>query len=423
MIDKLKKGIDVKLVSNLMSLFVLQGSNYILPLVTVPYLVRVVGASSYGTLALIMATMSYCVLVADYGFNLSATRKVSINRGDTKILSEIFSSVIYIKFILMIIVFSFLLLLGYLFEGVRGVESLYLLAFIGVFGQVIFPMWFFQGVEDLRVVTYFDLLVKLIFTVPIFFVVNEPSDLYKVVALTSCGTLLSGIFAMVRVGVVYKVGFRSPSISLLRIQLIEGWYIFYSTLAISMYKRSSIFILGAFASSESVGYFAAGEKIVKAVQGLYGPVSQIFYPYISKAMMHSISKGILIISRLQKYVGIVMGLVSVTLFFYAEQLVFLLLGAEFFKSVVVVQIMSPIPFLIAMSNIYGIQGLLNLDEKKVFSRIVSTASVVGVILLVFMSYYYEMVGVSITLLMIELMVTVVMAYYYYLAIKKEREVL
>ena len=98
------------LLKNYSSLSLVQLSNYILPLITLPYLARILGTTNFGLVVMAQATMIYLTLLTDYGFNLSATKEIAKNQNNPTIISQIFTTVMSIKISLLVI--SSLILVG-----------------------------------------------------------------------------------------------------------------------------------------------------------------------------------------------------------------------------------------------------------------------------------------------------------------------
>jgi len=423
MLNKLKQKITgteekKRLVDNIISLGFLQGANYILPLLTLPYLVRVLGPEYFGLLAFATSTNSYFVLITDYGFNLSATRQISIHRDDKNKLDEIFSSVMIIKTALLLISFALIVILVFSFEKFSLHWEAYFITFGMVVGQVLFPVWMFQGLEKMKYITYINIGAKAFFTVCVFVFVQNKADYLLVPILTAMGFIVAGICSLYIIKKDFKVTFAWQSFATIKLQLVEGWHVFFSSMAISLYTISSTFILGLFTNNTVVGYFAAADKVVQAVKGIYQPFSQAIYPMIGKKIHDNKQAGLAFISQITMVLGLGMFVISVVLFLLSDLFINLLLGEQYKESVLYLQIMAFLPFIVTLSNFFGIQTMLNLGYKQAFSRILFAAAILGVGSSFVLVPLYKGMGTAITLLIVEVFVTVVM--YIYLRIKLRR---
>ena len=271
-----------RLLSNFFSLASLQGVNYILPLLTFPYLVRVLGVEYFGLLAFATAVVTYFSIITDYGFNLTATREISIHRDNKEKVIEIFSAVMSIKLLLMFLSFLLLTILVFSFEKFAKDWEVYFLTFGIVLGQVLFPVWFFQGMERMKYITYLNIIAKTIFTMAIFIFVHEEDDFYMVPLFTSIGFIVVGICSLWIIYNRFKIKFVWQSLETLKYYLFDGWDIFVSRIFVSLYTTTNIIILGIFTNNTIVGYYTIAEKIINVVAGLFIPANQTIYPYMAR---------------------------------------------------------------------------------------------------------------------------------------------
>lgn len=399
MLDKIKRLTNTenkrRLLSNFMSLSILQGANYVLPLITLPYLVRILGPEKYGLIAFAQAFIQYFNILTDYGFNLSATREISIHRNNAQRVSEIFSSVMIIKLGLLVLSFVIMSILVFSFWKFRQDWLIYYLTFGMVVGQVLFPVWFFQGMERMKYITFLNITAKLIFTIAIFVFIRQASDYIYVPLLNLFGYLVAGALALWIVFRGFKIGFKVPSYSSLIHQLKEGSIMFVSTVAISLYTTSNVFLLGLFTNNVIVGFYSAAEKIVKALQGLWTPFSQAIYPIFSKLYYENRTKAQYMLKKILLYTGLITLAISLTGCIFAPFIIKVFFGEAFTPSVNIMQILVFIVFLIGINNVLGIQGLVAFGFAKEFTLTVIIASIAHLILLIIFIPVFKGIGVAI----------------------------
>ncbi|WP_299213917.1 oligosaccharide flippase family protein, partial [uncultured Dokdonia sp.] len=137
---------------NYLALLFIQGANILLPLFTLPYLIRTIGTERFGLVMIAQSIGVFLTIVVDFGFNISATREVSLLRKNREKLSQLYWNIFYIKSALVVLAFMVLVLMVITIPRFRSESLVYILSFGMVLGQAIFPTWFFQGIEKMKVI-------------------------------------------------------------------------------------------------------------------------------------------------------------------------------------------------------------------------------------------------------------------------------
>lgn len=400
-----------RVISNFLSLSALQGVNYLLPIITLPYLVRILGVEYFGLLAFATAMIMYFNLIVDFGFNISATKEVSVHRDNKNKINEIFSSVMTIKIFLLFITFLMLVCLTFIFDRFEKEATVYFLTFGLVLGQAFFPAWLFQGMEKMKFITYLNIISKAFFTICIFIFVHEKEDYWIVPLLTSLGYILAGIIAMYIVKTKLEVNYKIPSWKNFKFYTRDSSYFFISNVAGSLYTVSVIVILGLFTNNTIVGYYTAADKIIQAFKGLITPFMQAIYPYISRQVNFSKANGLKIIKKVALLTAIIMGGISFGVFFFSELLVNVILGSEYEKSIIILQLLSPLPFLVAMGNTFGLQTMITFGRKRQFTKIIVINSFISLAISFVLVSLYQQIGSALSLITTEILMVTTMFIY------------
>jgi PST family polysaccharide transporter len=368
----------------------------------------VLGPEKFGLVNFANAFVAYFSVLTDFGFNFSATRDISINRDNPAKVESIFNAVMVVKlclFVLSLLIFSVVVLTIPFF---KNDGMIYIYSFGFVLGNLLFPIWFFQGLERMKYIAILNVTAKAMVTLIIFLLITKESDFELLVILNSLGFLLVGLCSLFIVKYKFKIKFYLPAFGEIKYQVKESWQLFISNVAINLYTISNTFILGIITNNTVVGYFSAADKIRLAAQGIFSTISQTVYPHVSYLFKQSISEGINFIKKLFYFIGSAGFVVSLLIFILAPAIVKLLLGDGYFNSVLVLRIIAFLPFIIVLSNIAGIQTMLNLNMKKAFTVIIVFASAINIILALVLVPAYKEIGTSVSMLLAEIFVSISM---------------
>jgi PST family polysaccharide transporter len=288
---------------------------------------------------------------------------------------------------------------------------IYLFAFGTVMGGALLPIWFFQGMEKMKYITFLNISAKLIFTISIFVFIKDAKDYIYVPLLNSLGFLTAGISGLWIVRKNFKVRFSRQNFKSIKYQLKEGWHIFISGVSVSLYTTSNIFILGLFTNNTIVGYYSAGERLIRAVQKLLAPLSSAVYPYVSKLAGESRENALRFIRKLIIVIGSGSFIVSLAIFLSAPFIVNTILGRQYQESIIVLRILAFLPFLASLTTLFGTQTMLPFNLKSALSKIFISAGILNVTLALILTPIYKHIGMSIAVLFTEIFVMAVMFFY------------
>lgn len=396
-----------RLVHNVAALYGVQFGRKIIPLITIPYLARVLGAAGWGKVAFVTAIGEFIVIVIEFGFNLSATREVARHRDCPETCGEVMSGVLGAQALLAVVAMAAAVICSRFIPLLHDNPVLFASGLAYGVAQGFAPLWFFQGLEKLRLSSAIEITGKMAAVCGMFLFVRGAGDEWKWMGLCGVAPLLATVLGLALA--FRSMPLRRPTQKMVWRALQMGWPMFLFRSAESLYGVGNVFLLGLFAPPEIVGYFAVAEKTSKAVYGLMNPVRDAIYPrlshlaksgYEAAASLARVSAGIMVGG------GLVLGIL---LFITAPLLVKLLLGDSYEQAVIVLRMFSCLPVLLAITNSAGMQWLLPFGKDGAINQIILSGGVVNVCLSLVLAPRFLHVGMAASVVASELFVCAAMA--------------
>jgi len=401
---------ELKVVTkNFSSLVVLQGVNFILPLVTMPYLVRVLGSEKFGLVMFAQAFAIFFNVIVDYGFNLSATREISVHRENHDKVAEIFSSVFSIKILLLICSFIVLVLLTNVVPNLKSESTIFLLSFGVVVGQALFPIWYFQGIEKMQFVTLINVIAKVLFTVLIFTMVKSKTDYILVPVFNSVGFIIAGVLGLVIA--LKNISFKIPDREGTIVRFKESTQLFVSNLSVTMYTVSNTVILGFFTNNSLVGVYSSFEKLILAIKNVYAPLFQALFPWLSKKNNKEIDD----ISQKLILPLLAVGLLGFAVIYFGADLILELVYANDLISSYsnIFRLLGLIAVFSALNMLFNTLFLSARKKYKERMIIMLTTGLLNLALAIWLVQWMGIWGIAITVTFSEFLLLALGAYYFF----------
>lgn len=396
-------GLQRSIIRNIVSLYVLQFADYIIPLIMVSYLTRRLGPEGYGSITFAHALINYINIFVDYNFNLSATRDISIFRHDHRVVNHIAYHVWMAKGLLSLIGLAVLFIIITFVPKIRNNFWLFIFLYGVVLGNVFFPKWLFQGMDQMVIISLINLGVKIFILGSVFLLVQTPEDKITYAWLVGGGYFVAGLVGFLIAVYRYKLYPIKTSFFQIYQTLREGWFLFITSVSVSLYTSANVVILGILSNYEIVGYFSIADKIIRAIISLNGPIMSAFYPFSCRNIG---TKEYFSLLRKIFFLLIVVGLIILFgIFKFSESIIVLFAGNDFLLSSLILKVLSPLIIIIFISHITSSQILIPLKLDKPLFIILFLAGIANILLSFIFVPMFGALGMAAIVLFVELSIT------------------
>ncbi|MGQ4869874.1 oligosaccharide flippase family protein [Aeromonas caviae] len=266
---------------NIVFLLLVQFSNYIAPLLVLPYLTRVLGIEKFGVFVIVMSMTSIAMILTDFGFNLSGTHWVARHHEQREQVAKYLGSVTLIKFFLALVSSIGVVLYSWLIPQAGFSNILLFSIFFVIFSQAFQLTWFFQGIEKMKNITISLVTAKILYMILVFSLVRGAEDIHLVLYSLAGSNIIA---SLIGTWLLKKAGYRFafPSIKLVWKVFFSSVEFFMSRAAVGLYTSASAFIVGSVCGAQQAALYFSAEKLYQAGQGVTTSVTQALYPYLTR---------------------------------------------------------------------------------------------------------------------------------------------
>lgn len=383
-----------------------QLTTILVPIITTPYLTRVIGADGIGRISYIESIVSYFLLFAAFGISTFAQREISYHQNDKEkctiifwenVIRNIFTTSIVLVFYIPLIIFT--------------KEKLYLIFVLTIINVVFDLTWFFQGLEEFKVVCIKSTIVKIFQTILIFVLITKPEDISLYVWLICGATILRSISLLPSLRnklIKIKMSDLHPLNNFKTISLL-----FLPSIAVQLYTILDKTMIGVITNSDfQNGYYELAIRIVKLSTTIITIIGTVMSPriasFVSEGKIDEAREYIYKSFRFVWMLGIPM---CIGLFLVSKNFVGWYFGDGYDDVVILIRILSFLTIIIGCSNVIVVQFLIPIKKEKIFTIVAFSAAGINVCANSLLIYFFSAIGAAIATIIAESFITIVLFIY------------
>lgn len=402
------KNTNYKLIiKNYSALMILQIANFIIPLITLPYLLKIIGPEGYGTVIFALSFISYFLLVIEYGFDYSGTREMALADNKNEI-NKIYSSVMAVKTTLLLICSILVITLILLVPFFRQDLLIYLIISLQLIFSLLNSNWIFQGLQIMKYITIVNVFSRILMAILIFSFIRNESDYYLYAIIYVSSSLLIGIISQIIIRFKLGIKFVKVSFNDIKEQYHKGKHVFVTTILSNVMSNTGIFILGILGTKEDVGYFSVADRLIKALQMVFSPITKALYPQVSQRFSDSFSVGLKFVRKSLYILIFPLVFIFLGVGLCAEYIYKILFSSDHLAYSSLLSLLSIWGFLTLINNLLGIQTLIGSGHGKQYSVSFTLAALFTFFSYLILTPKYYAYGISFGMIMGETILTLLL---------------
>jgi polysaccharide transporter, PST family len=388
------------ILENSFYLYISHFADYLFSILILPLIARILGPNELSQVVLAQTFGLLILIIMEFGFSLTATREVALLKNQKEALVKYLGKAFSFKLFLVPVVFilSFILIKFPVFQS--KTHYIYIVL-IGSIFQGMVPIWFFQGIERLKIVAFSKIFFRAIGFIIIFIFVNDEQDGWIVLM---SHTITSGLIFIYFIYSMFKIVGRIKLSKLKHLNVIwnnSSWLFLLSIIPV-IFQNSAAFLLELKLSSFQLGLYFGTFKIYRSFNTLYGPIGQVVYPRLISSNVEDKESSIKLKWKVF-WVLLSLGLFfCCILIFFPKIIISILLGNEYLEASITLQLFGLVLPLTAISHVLGRQWMLVQRNEKKYSIILIIGLLISFIFLLFSVNKLGIQSIPISLILYEL---------------------
>lgn len=385
------------------------GTQMLFPLITFPYVCRVIEADGIGQINFFQSIISYISLFTCLGIPMYTIREIARDRSDVVQMNRTAMEILLLHSMLTLVGYAIVAILCLTVPQIQVNIPLFLILSLTIFFTAIGCEWFYQGIEDFKYITIRGLIIKTVSVVLLFIFVKSKTDLLYYGCYTVFGVLGGNIFNFFRLRkYIHRENIIFSELHIKR-HIKPVLKVFSFSVVTSIYLQLNTVLLGFLKNALAVGYFAAATKVMQMLLMMSSCLGSVMMPRASHLIAENKEDEF---NRLiQKSYDFTLAIalpMTIGLIFCAPSLITALCGVKFEHSILPSQIIAPIILMVAISNVFGIQVLFPKGKINIVTLCCGIGAVADLILNLCLIPFFSYIGTSIAYLGAEVATTVSM---------------